>query len=116
VCWGSGYQGNVGPGAEPGRLVTIPNIDDAKEIASAEGGWTTCVLRAGDRVGCWGVTGGWSRAAGDRVVDFGSVPGAHRLRVSHQAACVIDGDGVVRCVGNWPRHAPVLVGGIEDAR
>ncbi|MEZ4298040.1 MAG: hypothetical protein R3B70_23990 [Polyangiaceae bacterium] len=117
VCWGSGYQGNTGPveGAA-GALMTIPGIDDAIELDSAEGGYTTCALRKGGAVSCWGMTGGLLRdSESGEVRALPVVAGAHSLRVDTECVCVLDEAGAVQCLGNVPVTLGARIAGIAGA-
>jgi alpha-tubulin suppressor-like RCC1 family protein len=117
-CWGSGYQGNTGPGDPPKRAarVRIPAINDAIEIAAADHGWSTCVLRRSGSINCWGFSSEWNRAGQENVLALPPLAGAHRLRVTNDAVCAIDGSGGLSCLGNPPLFAPVRVPGIATAR
>jgi alpha-tubulin suppressor-like RCC1 family protein len=114
-CSGSGYQGNTGPGAAKGASNhRIAGVADAVELAAAPGGWTTCALRRGGVVSCWGWTGGWSQPAEMKLMTLPAVAGATRLRMGRDNVCVLDGDGAIQCIGELPTFRPVAVAGLSD--
>ena len=59
TCIGNNDRGQLGLGtdAPTTRAVTVPSIDDAREIAAFER--ATCVMRADEALWCWGSLASW---------------------------------------------------------
>lgn len=102
-CWGSGYQGNLGDGrgGDPRGPVRVPGIDDAEQIATDEDAWTTCAIRKGGRLTCWGWSGEWfdreKIMAGP--VDIADAKDVTLVGVAKQWLCFATKAGEVRCAG-----------------
>jgi alpha-tubulin suppressor-like RCC1 family protein len=102
LCWGSGYQGNLGDGAQ-GKMrgpVAVKGLVDAISLVAVPFGWSTCAIRRNARLVCWGATSAWMDRA---ALEAGpvEVPGAKDV-----VAALVDGDlcyatkrGEVRCAG-----------------
>jgi alpha-tubulin suppressor-like RCC1 family protein len=102
LCWGSGYQGNLGDGIIGKRRgpVVVKGLGDAVSIVAAPYGWSTCAIRRSGALACWGATGAWlDRAA----LEAGpvEVPGAKEVVAVtvERSLCYATRRGEVRCAG-----------------
>ncbi|APR75598.1 BNR repeat domain protein [Minicystis rosea] len=117
LCWGSGFQGNLGDGNTargPRGPVRVSGIDDAEQIATSPLSWTTCAIRKGGRLSCWGSSGEWFDKA---KIEAGPVDVVERdvtLVTASRALCYATKAGEVRCAGFShivnKKGAPVLGG------
>jgi hypothetical protein len=102
LCWGSGYQGNLGDGTrgKAGGPVPVKGLDDAVAIVAAPYGWSTCAIRRNGALTCWGATADWldwnALAAGPV-----EVPGAKDVVavMVDRSLCYATKRGEVRCAG-----------------
>lgn len=111
-CWGSGYQGNLGDGGRGrARRAAVASLDDATVIQADSGGWTTCAVRRGGSLVCWG-SGTDALLERRHGLEAGPIPvevpgPVSGVAVSRQSLCVITTDGgEVHCRGRLFRIAP----------
>ena len=122
ACFGSNDAGQLGDGStvDSGHPVTVRDLTDAIAVGARRG--STCALRRGGDVVCWGLPfvsvrdakPGWPSAPGAAPVSraqtlpakVDSLAGAARLAIGEAAACAIGVDGAVKCIG-----APLVADG-----
>ncbi|WP_170185623.1 RCC1 domain-containing protein [Lapillicoccus jejuensis] len=105
-CWGAGESGQLGTGpslgAGDGTPQPVPGVSDA--VAVSAGGNTSCVLRRGGSVSCWGENvfgsvGDGSTANRDHPVAVSGLAGpATKVSVGPGYACALV-SGAVACWG-----------------
>lgn len=96
-CWGVNNLGVLGADSSAYTQETptpVVDLDDATGLAA--GGYTTCAIRAGGTVACWGalVTG-----AASRPQAIEGLTDVRRLAVGDYRVCAVRGDGVLWCLG-----------------
>jgi len=105
VCWGDNRSGQFGSGLPPpGGLSSIPEIDDARDLAQGD---ATCALLRQGGVRCWGS----SNSVVDRAKP--AITGADALAVGGTHACVLLA-GAALCWGQNDRRQ--LGDGTPEAR
>ena len=116
LCWGSGYQGNLGDGTlgKSGGPVLVKGLDDAVAIVAAPYGWSTCAIRRNGALACWGATGEWLDWAAIKAGPV-EVPGAKDVVavLVDRSLCYATKRGEVRCAGVFTDsadHKEVLYG------
>ena len=134
ACWGQNAWGQLGVGTLGGSYSAprdVVGVTDAVAIAS--GDYSTCVVRRGGGMQCWGVNSGgmfgFTSSPGHEATPV-EVPGAVDARavaVGESHACFIDGAGVGRCMGlntegqlgdgtRTDSASPVRISGLRDIR
>lgn len=97
-CWGTNNQGALGTGSADyitaSTPMTVVDLDDAIAIAAA--GYTTCVIRTGGSVACWGQVNGLAVVRPQPVAGLADVT---RIAVGTNRACAIRADGTLWCFG-----------------
>jgi alpha-tubulin suppressor-like RCC1 family protein len=108
LCWGQGFFGELGNGAQtdvpvpiPGEVVGLP----PGILAVAAGGQHTCALTAERTVLCWGKNGFGELGNGTTVDSLvpvavlGLAPGVLSLSAGANGTCAITASGALRCWG-----------------
>lgn len=97
-CWGTNNQGALGVGSSEyvssSTPMAVVDLDDATEIAA--GGYTTCVIRLGGAVSCWGQVNGVAAVRPQPVAGLSSV---RRIAVGTGNVCAIREDESLWCFG-----------------
>jgi alpha-tubulin suppressor-like RCC1 family protein len=105
-CWGRNTSGQLGIGASaPGGStpVAVPEIADAGAMSAGDG--TTCTVRSGGTVWCWGANlrgqlgNGTSGDAVSVPAAASGLTGATSVSISGPQACALLTGGTVRCWG-----------------
>ncbi len=118
MCWGQNLNGELGDGrmghsdcTPPGTTDTVDcagavhvaTIDDATQI-TARGSISTCALRPGGHVWCWGaehiMTGLGNTVKHYRPAEYGTFDAAMQISDGTSHMCAVLTDGTVQCVGN----------------
>lgn len=136
-CWGRGTDLGNGTGAQSAVPVMVENLPDATDIAMGSFGtgaqsMTTCALRMGGGIRCWGngvdgQIGDGTRNSARRATDVMGITNARSIDVGGRHACAVLMDNTVRCWGNGEsgelgeaameiRTMPVAVAGINNAQ
>jgi alpha-tubulin suppressor-like RCC1 family protein len=107
ACWGDNNAGRLGADpattTESATPVAVPGITDAVDVDV--GGLTSCALRAGGTVKCWGFGGAAGALGGGATgisftpVDVIGLTTASALSTGSFASCVLRTDGSVACWG-----------------
>jgi alpha-tubulin suppressor-like RCC1 family protein len=132
-CWGEDQYGQLGDAStanssEP-RLVS--GVSDASAVAAGMGGYSTCAIRAGGTVYCWGQNqygqlGNGTTTQATTPTQVQGISGALAITGGERQFCALLGDGTLRCWGNnqWGQLGngtttnsakPVKVNGITKA-
>lgn len=134
VCWGDDVYGQLGDGTQGrGNIRDVPvsvvGVQDATQVAA--GGLTTCALRSGGRVACWGYNG--SGTVGDGTNEERLAPTwvinlrrATQISAGSGFNCALRDSGRVSCwgfnlygqlgLGNTTRSlSPVFVAFLRNA-
>jgi|JI10StandDraft_1071094.scaffolds.fasta_scaffold37218_4 alpha-tubulin suppressor-like RCC1 family protein len=132
-CTGSNIDGQLGDGTARGPVtgpLTVYDITDAVDVGA--GGSSTCAVRRGGTVMCWGSNSHGQLGLGTvgggeyRPRAVTGLTGVVRVRVGAAFACALLGSGAVWCWGSntfsqlgdgtsVPRGTPAPVMGIDDA-
>lgn len=125
VCWGSNDRGElgrdpIGNGVDFGSP-TPTGVGGITDAVAIDAGWrSTCALRAGGSVACWGDNADQQLGSGS-TVQWSSVPlpvlgvtDATSVTVGEDHACALRATGQVRCWGS-NSHGQVGNNSIEDA-
>ena len=133
VCWGNNFYGELGNGTNtPSKSpVAVSGLSDAESI-SANGEYTTCAVRIGGQVLCWGKNTGGQIGDGSKADRSVPTPvtgltDAKSISVGPFHACAIRTSGQAVCWGqndhgqlgdtSTTEHlTPVNVNGLTDAR
>ncbi len=136
-CWGRGTDLGNGTGAQSATPVMVQNLPDATDIAmgsfaTGPSSMTTCALRTGGGVRCWGngmdgQIGDGARNSARSATDVMGITNARALDVGGRHACAVLMDNTVRCWGNGQsgelgevameiRTMPVPVVGLANAQ
>lgn len=104
-CWGRNQDGEVGDGTRTPRPAPVTVTGLSKMVSVSAGNGFTCAIQIGGRALCWGENalgelGDGTRA--DRLTPVavgGGVTGAAAISAGFDHACMLLGDGTVKCWG-----------------
>jgi alpha-tubulin suppressor-like RCC1 family protein len=131
-CFGENQDGQLGNGSTvavgASDAQPVPGISDAVRVVAR--GSTTCAVRAGGGLACWGALSdhqpnGWP-VSSSLPVPIDGVTGATDVALGETTLCAITGAGTVSCLGTGrsgqlgngattDSPTPVVVTGIDDA-
>jgi hypothetical protein len=139
ACWGDGFNGQLGTGSAPAESdvpAEVPSLGDVLAVTAAER--STCALRRGGNVFCWGANERGQLGSGsanttpnpspivvsgldDAVAVFAGASHACALRETGGVVCWGGGasgqlgDGMIREDASSSTPSPVAVSGITNA-
>ncbi len=100
VCWGSTYEGRLGPDNKDGAPARVSGVGKASAIAAADD--LTCVLSAEKKVRCFGALDlGEGKPDGRKSVITIPLPPVASMGVGHSLVCGLSVDGLsATCAGD----------------
>ncbi len=113
-CWGNNEGGELGDGTHTTRAVPAPVVGLSKATAISTAWHGTCALLVDRTVACWGsginsageLGHGWMENQQPRPVKVVGLQDAMQISVAMLSACVVIGDGTVRCWGRVQYTTP----------
>jgi alpha-tubulin suppressor-like RCC1 family protein len=103
LCWGFGYDGQVGPGAPTSGSrdshipVAVPNVSNAVSIAMSKD--LSCAVLSDATVKCWGKN--FSNQSSSAATSVAGVGNVAALTLGNKHACALKTDASVACWGQY---------------